>query len=424
MIRTDIATLELPVTRDWTAILRRLCQILFALMPLLLLFWRGGADAAASIIGICFLAVVIAKRQWGIAKHPMLATLIGIWLMLNLLVSPLAVEPVPSFSRSIVWLRFALLFAAVVTWLIQSRDDLRLIVGLWALTIAFCILDGMVQLLTGTSLTGNPIYNLTRLTGPLDRPNIGMFVARLGFPLLVAVPLLLQESRSRLGLIAAIVMAAIGFAFVLLTGERSAALLVVAGLLTAAFGGVLDFPRYRIYGLGGIALIIGSIVAIAVSSDRIMSRLIQLRVVLQNFEKSHYAELFGIGLDIWRTYPIFGAGMKNFEENCWAVSGSSVTDGCPSHPHNVYIEWLAETGAAGLLGYLAFLGLLLLAAWPLLRGTTTARLTGILAAGCLVVLLFPLIATQSLFSNWPALVFWSGLALTMAIVRLALKPPA
>jgi len=68
-----------------------------------------------------------------------------------------------------------------------------------------------------------------------------------------------------------------------------------------------------------------------------------------------------------------------------------------------------------------FLTLLLVAAWPLLRGGMIPRLTGLLVAGCFIVLLFPLIATQSLFSNWPALVFWTSLSVTMAVVRLALK---
>lgn len=419
MIRTDLATLELPAAADWIEVLRRINLVLFALIPALLLFWRGGADAFASIIGISFIAAVVARRQWGLATHPMLATLLAIWVLLNLLVSPLAVDPAASFSRSVAWLRFALLFAAVVTWLIQSRNDLTLVAGFWGATLAFSILDGLVQLLHGTSLTGKPMYGPTRLTGPLDRPNIGMFVARIGFPLLAAAPLLLGLHARSVYIFAA--ATAVGLAFILLTGERSAALLTVAGLITAGLGGILIFPRYRLRGLAVILLAgaVGSVVA--VSSERIWSRILELRAVLRHFSQSHYAELFGIGIDVWRTYPIFGAGMKNFEASCWAISAPKVSDGCPSHPHNAYIEWLAETGVTGLSGYVVFLTLLLFATWPLLRGGMVARLTGLLVAGCFVVLLFPLIATQSNFSNWPALVFWTSLSLTMAIVRLALK---
>ena len=419
MIRTDLATLELPTAADWTGTLRRANLVLLALVPALLLSWRGGADAFVSIIGVSFLAVAIVRRQWGLATHPVLGSLLAIWILLNLLVSPLAVDPAASFSRSVAWLRFALLFAAVVTWLIQSRSDLKLIVGFWGATLAFSIIDGLVQLLHGVSLTGRPMYGMTRLTGPLDRPNIGMFVARIGFPLLAAAPLLAGLRARNAYIFAA--ATAVGLAFILLTGERSAALLTVAGLVTAGLGGILIFPRYRLQGLAAILLAgaVGS--AVAVSSERIRDRILELGAVLKHFSQSHYAELFGIGIDVWRTYPIFGAGMKNFEASCWAISAPKVSDGCPSHPHNAYIEWLAETGIAGFSGYVLFLVLLMIATWPLLRGGVVARLTGLLVAGCFVVLLFPLIATQSTFSNWPALVFWTSLSLTMAIVRLALK---
>src|SRR3546814_6987242 len=56
------------------------------------------------------------------------------------------------------------------------------------------MLDGYVQLLTGTSLSGN-IATGERLTGPLDRPNIGMFTARMGFPLLAAALTLAASKR-------------------------------------------------------------------------------------------------------------------------------------------------------------------------------------------------------------------------------------
>lgn len=424
MIRTDIASLELPAMQDWTGVLRRINQILFALLPLLLLFWRGGADAAASIIGISFLAVAISRRQWGLATHPMLAALLAIWVLLNVLVSPLAVDPAASFTRSVAWLRFALLFAATVTWLIQSRRDLGLIVAVWGATIGFCIIDGLVQLVRGTSLTGHPMYNVFRLTGPLDRPNIGMFVVRIGFPLLAAAPLLLEGTRSRGAMASAAILGAIGFAFILLTGERSAALVALIAVLTSIAGSVVVFPRYRLYGISALVLLVACIGGVVASSPRILDRIKEFARVIEQFSKSHYAELFTIGLDVWRSYPVFGAGMKNFESACWAIAGHYVSDGCPTHPHNVYIEWLAETGAIGLLFYLVFLGLLLLAAWPLLRGTTMARITGLLVAGALLVLLFPLIASQSMFSNWPALVFWCGLSMTMAIARLALKEAA
>lgn len=421
MIQTSIANLELRDDRTWVERVRRFNILLFSLLPLLLLFWRGGADAAASIIGVSYLAVLISRRRWDIALHPLLLSLLVIWLVLNLVVSPLAVSPAASFSRSVAWLRFGLLFAAAMTWLFQSRDDLKLVIGLWGATLAFTIVDGLVQLINGVSLTGNPVTTTTRLTGPLDRPNIGMFVARIGIPLLPAALLLLSRPiRNRtLALIA--LLAAIGLAFILLTGERAAALLSLLAIMTAACGSILAFPKYRLHGMAAVAGIVAVLAGVVASSDRIAERVLQLAIVVEDFPASHYGELFGVGLDIWLQHPLSGAGLKNFQAVCNAEFLARMSDGCPQHPHNVYIEWLAESGVIGLAAYLVFIILLILAAWPLLRGSTRTRFVGLLVAGCLALLLFPLTASQSIFSNWPALLFWTGLSLTFAVARLALK---
>lgn len=420
MTRTDIAALHLVDDRLWAERLRRLNLLLFALMPLLLLTWRGGADAAASIIGVSYIAVLVSGRRWDIARHPLLLSLLVIWLILTLLVSPFAIDPTASFSRSLPWLRFALLFAAVVTWLFRSRSDLKLVLALWTATIAFSMVDGLVQLIRGTSLTGNPMYLEVRITGPLERPNIGMFVARVGFPLL-PVALLLLPQRVLWPALATGLMAIAGFIFILLTGERAAALLVLLAIVTAGLGSVLVFPRYRLYGIAAIGGVAALLTIVAMISDRIMTRVKQFVVVIQDFQSSHYGELFGVGLEMWRDHPLLGVGLKNFTTVCNARFIEQMSDGCPQHPHNVYIEWLAESGIAGLLGYLAFVVLLVLAAWPLLRGNTVTRMIGLLVAGSMVLLLFPLTASQSIFSNWPALLFWIGLSLTFAATRLALK---
>jgi len=420
MIRTDIASLELRDERVWADRLRQFNLVLFALLPVLLLFARGAADAAASIIGVSYLAVLISGRRWDITRHPLLIVLLIIWLVLNILVSPLAVSPAASFSRSLPWLRFALLFAAAMTWLFRSRSDLKIVIGLWSACLAFSIVDGLVQLIRGTSLLGIPMYLDVRITGPLDRPNIGMFVARIGFPLLPAALLLLPR-RVLWPTVAIVLAALVGLIFILLTGERAAAMLAMLAIITAACGSVLVFPRYRLYGLAAIGGVAGLLTLVALSSERLMIRVLQFGIIIRNIRDSHYGELFSVGLDMWLQNPLLGTGLKTFDLVCNAQFLQRMSDGCPQHPHNVCIEWLASSGIVGLAGYLVFLLLLLLAAWPLLRGNTMTRLIGLLVAGSLVLLLFPLTASQSIFSNWPALVFWTSLSMTFAVVRLALK---
>lgn len=415
-----MTTSYLPAARDWTGKLRQINLGLFAILPAMLLFWRGGAEIVVGLIGVSYLVVLASRRTWRVALYPPILTLLATWLALNLLVSPLAVDPGTSFGRSVLWIRFIVLFAAVSTWLVQSPRDARLIVTTWAATIGFAILDGLIQLLRDVSMTGRPMSG-TRLTGPLDRPNIGMFVARIGFPLLIGAAFLLAHARRISALrIAGIAVAAMtGFGFILLTGERAASLLALIAILTSLGLAILFAPpRYRLYGLLLGAIAIAIMIVIGLTSSRIMDRIDSLLDVFSNFWASPYGQLFSAGLHIWREYPLTGAGMKNFQTACQIIMGDTLKDGCHPHPHNIYIEWLAETGIVGSLGFVAFLTTLVGLCIDLLKRQTGARVVGALTAGCFVLLLFPLTASQSFFSNWPAMLLWASLSMTVAIVRL------
>lgn len=409
---------------DWTGRLRQIALGLFAILPAMLLFWRGGAEIVVGLIDAGYLAVLLVRREWRSGLFPPLLALLATWLALNLLVSPLAVDPAASFGRSTSWLRFILLFAAVTTWLIQSQRDVKLVAMVWAATIGFAILDGLVQLLRGVSLTGQPMAG-NRLTGPLDRPNIGMFVARIGFPLLAAA-VLLSSHPARISMLrtgAVMALAATAFGFILLTGERAASLLTLIAIATSAgLAILLAPPRYRLYGLLLLAVVACLLAAIVLNSPRIMGRVDGLLNVLNNFWASAYGELFAAGLHVWREYPLTGAGMKNFQIACQIVLGDTLKDGCHPHPHNLYIEWLAETGIVGSLGFLVFLATLVALCIRLLTSRTTGRIMGALTAGSLMLLLFPFTASQSFFSNWPAILLWASLSLTVATARFSARP--
>ncbi len=411
---------------DWTGKARSANLVLFAILPAMLLFWRGGAEVVIGLIDVSYLAVMTTRREWRVAIFPPFMALLATWLLLNLVVSPLAIDPATSFARSVIWLRFIVLFAAVTTWLVQTPRDIKLIAAAWGSTIGFTIIDGLVQLMQGVSLTGRPIAS-NRLTGPLDRPNIGMFTARIGFPLLGCMALLLAQSmRLSITRILATGIAAVAtFGFILLTGERAASLLTLLAILTSVGLAILLAPkRYRGYGLLLLITAFGVIAGIGLTSPRIFDRISSILDVLNNFWSSAYGELFAAGLHVWREYPLTGAGMKNFQTACQIVMGDTLKDGCHPHPHNIYIEWLAETGLAGSAGFVAFLVTLAAICINLLKRSGRIRAIGALTAGSFVLLLFPFTASQSFFSNWPAMLLWASLSLTVAVARLAHKSPS
>jgi O-antigen ligase len=423
MILTNSLAAPDYITDDsnWMGLLHRINLGLFCLMPALLLFWRGGADAAATIISVSFVAVVIARRQWPLLRWPLLAVILGIWLLLILVISPLALQPALSFSRSLVWLRLPLVAIAVCLWLVRSPQDLKTVMIAWAAALGMAMIDGMVQLITGQTLGGRPIWEESRLTGPLDRPNIGMFVARIGFPLAAAVALLMVQNRPPM--ITRLILALIGFfamVFIFLTGERAASGLSLISVFFVVSLIVLIVPRYRLYGILAILCSGAALVAVAASSERILRRVTATMEVIGDIGASHYGEIFYASLRVWLEHPVTGVGMKNFQDACTALTQATMRYPCPQHPHNIYLEWLVETGVIGAAAYIALVVLLFALLLPLLR-QAQIKLVGACCLGALVLLQFPLTPTQSAFSNWPALLAWSSLALVLAVSRLALR---
>jgi O-antigen ligase len=134
---------------------------------------------------------------------------------------------------------------------------------------------------------------------------------------------------------------------------------------------------------------------------------------------SVYGLIWKTGLAIARDHPAFGVGVRNYQTACLderygpLLVGPDEFKRCQGHPHNIYLQWLAETGAVGLVLYCAFAALALAAvirAAPAHRGDL---LFGALAI-CLALRFWPLATTTSFYSSWSTAPLFLILGWTLA----------
>lgn len=68
-------------------------------------------------------------------------------------------------------------------------------------------------------------------------------------------------------------------------------------------------------------------------------------------------EIWGVALKVWQAHPLLGAGLDAFEagyhELGIAFDPARFDESMP-HPHNIYLQFLAETGLVGLAVFLTF----------------------------------------------------------------------
>ena len=72
----------------------------------------------------------------------------------------------------------------------------------------------------------------------------------------------------------------------------------------------------------------------------------EIDVSYKSFNNNLYYRLYKSGFTVFRNYPIFGGGNKNYRvETCLNEKNSEYI--CTTHPHQVYFEFLAEHGLVG-----------------------------------------------------------------------------
>jgi O-antigen ligase len=406
---------DLATEAGWPERLRRICLYLFAVLPLMLLFSREGSEGIVAIIGLSFLAVIFVRRRWDVLAQPLVAVSIAIWIYLVAVNTTLAWwDPSAVLGRTVPWLRFFCLFGAVVFWLFADEKDFRKVAIAWGATFAFVVIDGTVQGLTGTSLTGRDIYLEQRLTGPLKRPNIGRYLAVLFYPGLVAFLLFFGEKNLDWRRIAALfaTLAIVAF-FIAYTGERSAVVMSLSTVTLASLVLMVEGRRFILPGLLAVIITWGIAVVTVLFTVRLRMRIDPTAEIVGDFWDSPYGELIRAAVAVWKVQPAVGVGLGNFDMVCEAWEPELIY-GCLRHPHNIFLEWLAEGGAIGLAGFLAFFGVVVAAALGTLRVRRQRPLLTALVIACPVVTFIPFVPSQSFFSNWPALVWWTSLSMTCA----------
>ena len=90
---------------------------------------------------------------------------------------------------------------------------------------------------------------------------------------------------------------------------------------------------------------------ITLNNDNIKDRMINHTVkdISTSFFTEGHESYFRTALNMFKEKPIVGHGPKMFRELCKNEKYSSGEYPCNTHPHNFYIQLLAETGIIGFL---------------------------------------------------------------------------
>ncbi len=384
------------------------CHVLWLLGPFILLIERSPADVWVSVLALAFVVRASLKRH-GAWLHVFWVRTCFLFLGVCLLSSVMSVMPLYAFSESLAWFRFPLFAMATVFWL---GTDKRL---LHAMLVSTAI--GML-LMTGI-LTAELILEGQkegRLTWPYNDHVPGNYLSKVGLPAFTVMVALVIGAKPRLSSI----MGGLSFITILislLTGERMNFLLTACSGMLAAVAWRRNWRRY-------IILIVINLVALfAVFSTMpiLQEKFYNAAVIhLPTGPQSDYYRVMGAGLAVFETAPVFGIGPATHRDLCLGIVGEYVLHSggfrCNNHPHNFYVQFLAETGVIGLIaGSLMIMSIIWAAfvGWRKNQNNVVAATAFIAPLG----LFFPFQSTGDFFGQWNNIFLWSAVAIALAAAR-------
>lgn len=393
----------------------RLLLWMLCAMPFLLACGRAPADIGVVVLAVLLLVRSAATRDWQWLRLRDVQLLLALWVYLCAASSFTGLGYQSPLYMAAGWVRFPLFYACMRSRLRDGASVMLLARATFA-AVLLVTLDSYWQYATGTSLTGRPMLG-ERLSGSLSNANVGNLLLKLTFPAFGVLLLhgLVHGKRAERWALAALAACVAGL--IPLTGERSSTLLLLVGLAVGGTVLALRQPEMRRVMLRAVCVVLAGMALVATQSV-VQQRAALLVAQISDFWSSVYGQIFTAAVTMWRAQPFFGVGLHRFHEACQPLMQAGTVTVCDIHAHNIYLQFLAETGLAGAALFLLFALWCARAwrrAWASHGGAAAPVLAG--SGATLAMLLFPVIVTQNIFSNWPGALFWFSAGMAIAALH-------
>ncbi len=399
---------------------------LFSILPVAIIL-----GPSISLINIVLLSLIFFQEYFKNSeikiydkKALISLTILYIYLIFNSFIS---IEYSSGFFRNVGFLRFILFFLTINLIFYKFRNNKHLF-KFWTLIFLLVIIDIYIERFTGSNLFG---YGKIQIDGVLQphgprvvsffktEPIAGAFAT--GFIFIISGFLIdsfkKKKNNFKILLLFIILISLIG---IFITGERSNTIKAFFGmslffLITDTFKWKIKIISFSVF-----LILIGTIIH---SSSYFKSRYIgsffeQLKTEenRKNFtENSQYFKLYRSGISVFKNYPIYGVGNKNYRiETCDKEKNTKFKDYyCLTHPHQIYFELLSEHGIIGTFIILSIIFYLL---FRLLM--QIIRSQNHLQIGTFIFILInfiPLLPSGSFFSDFNLTIFMINFSLMYAI---------
>ncbi|MBL18714.1 MAG: ligase [Flavobacteriaceae bacterium] len=380
-------------------------HIFWLLGPFFLLIERSPADLWLSILALAFAVRSLCHRDGAWLSHGWVRAAFIFWFVC-LLSASFSITPAYALGEAMSWFRFPLFAMAAAFWL--GRDK--------RLLYAMLLSSGFGMMLMTGILTAEMLIEGQkggRLTWPYGDLVPGNYLAKAGLPAFCVMVALAVSARGKTIFLMG-TLASFSLALSVLTGERINLIIRLCAGFMAGISWRFTWRKFVLVCVISIVVVLSVFALQGSVEGRFTTAILH---DLPTGASSDYYRVMGGGVMAFFDAPLLGIGTANYRELCANILAEGSAFRCDNHPHNFYIQMLAETG---ILGFAAGLFMISAMIMSLFRAGR-ANKQNVVAATAYIVplgLFFPLQSTADFFGQWNNIFLWSAVALSMAAVNL------
>ena len=402
--------------------------LLFSSIPISIIVGPAVSLINILLINFSFIFLIFYKKDYNFLSNKTVKFIIFfcLYLIFNSIISK-------DFSigayRNFGFIRFGILFLAF-NYFFYDKNFVNRVLIVWILTLFILSLDTYLESIHGKNILGyGGAYGSRIVSFFKDEPIVGGYIN--GFYLIIIGFLFYLNDKIVNKYKNIILIFSIFFLIaIILTGERSNSIKAIfAFFLFFSFN---DFFRLKekIFSILSLILIF---IFLFSASDFLKLRygtqllepvisFFQLNSYLEKDEievdignelkDSIYIRHYKSGFEVFKKYPIFGVGNKNYRvETCSNKKRFKYI--CTTHPHQIYFEFLAEHGLIGSMILLFILFNLIFSKIKIIINSKNY-----LQLGCLIFLItsfIPFLPSGAFFADYNLTIFWVNLSIMYSI---------
>ncbi len=394
--------------------------ILFSILPISIVLSSGVSLINTVLLSSCLIFVYFSKKKVKIydLKPVLLLIIFNLYLIFN---SFNSIDIMLGIFRNFGFVRF-ILFFIIINYLFYIIKYDYSVFKPWLIVFSIFIIDVFFERLHGTNMIGYGGIDLPH--GPRivsffkDEPIAGAYIYGFMF-LIFGYIFLIYKNKNNLKKNILLMIFTLFLCAVLITGERSNTIKALFGFVVFIF--FLDHIKTKIKLLLIFFLIFSFSLLISKTDflkDRYFGQLINKLLIKEKrgefIESSVYFKLYKSGFNVFKNYPLFGVGNKNYRvETCNEKRSDIYNYHCSTHPHQIYIEFISEHG---ILGTLICLSLLFYLIFKNLKIIINSK--NFIQAGAFIYMItnfLPIIPSGSFFSDFNITFFMINFSLMYAV---------